>query len=142
MAAVGFGTRRMIARQKPEKRKRRKRLANRECFDKPAQYVAILDVRMHIFCSGSCAFVYSKQLPLGKNKSVKLLRQRQGRSQRATRLKSAERTGSRAFCRRTMATKTSLPVSGSDVACDASRQNFRPHWKAATDSRQPQVEVV
>jgi hypothetical protein len=140
-AAVGFGTRRMLARQKPEKRKCRKRLATSECFDKPAQSVAILDVRMHIFRSGSCAFVYSKQLPLGKNKSVKLLRQRQGRYQRATRLKSAERTGSRAFCHRTMATKTSLPVSGTGVVSDASRQNFRPYQKAATDSRLPKVQV-
>jgi len=77
-AIAGSGSRRTLARQKPQKRKRRKRLANRECFDKPAQHVAILDVRVHIFCSGSCGLVYSKQLLAGKTNALKLL-QRCGR---------------------------------------------------------------
>jgi hypothetical protein len=70
---AGFGSRRTLARQKLQKRKRRKRLANRERFDKPAQYAAILDVRVHIFCSRSCALVYSRQLPPGKNKYVEII---------------------------------------------------------------------
>src|SRR5439155_8358181 len=100
MAAVGFGTRRMLARQKPEKRKRRKRLANRECFDKPAQYVAILDVRVHIFCSRSCALVYSRQLPPGKNKCVEIIvAPGTCLTKHAAKLQPAERSGSNAVLR-------------------------------------------
>ena len=65
-AIAGSGSRRPPARQKPEKRKRRKRLASSESCNKPPQYLSILDPRKHLFCSASCGLIYSKQLPLGK----------------------------------------------------------------------------
>ena len=57
----------------------------------------ILDLRVHSFCSGSCALMYAKQLPLSKNNWVKPLRGGRVLSQSATKFKRAERTVSACF---------------------------------------------
>jgi hypothetical protein len=75
-AAVGSGSRRRLAQRKPEKRKRGKGPASRDCCGEPPQYRSIPDLRKHLLCSASCGFIYPNQLPLGKINASKLLRRR------------------------------------------------------------------